>query len=292
MILTSIATGCMGLVGSALTLQIDRFILGVVEAPLANSLITTVNNWFPAREKGQAAGIFISSAKFGPVVVPPLGALIILHFGWQYIFFFCAIPGILFSLVWFAMVPNDPANSRLCSEAEVDYIHERGEAPTVGKPKPEGPHGEGTPGFVWLDRIIRARAMRPIDTVAGLMRSWTAWGVAVGYFFVQGTISVILAWLPTYLATVKQFSILKVGFVAAAPFVGAVAGNIVGGWLSDRVFHKRRKPTMMISTIATVIMMYALVYAPSDPVMLALILFLTGLLLSFGFSAFGIIRRP
>ena len=45
---------------------------------------------------------------------------------------------------------------------------------------------------------------------------------------------------------------------------------------------------MLLSMIATVVMMYALVYAPNDPVALSAILFLTGLFLSFGFSAFGI----
>lgn len=43
-----------------------------------------------------------------------------------------------------------------------------------------------------------------------------------------------------------------------------------------------------LSTISTVVMMYALVCAPNDPVALSAILFLTGLFLSFGFSAFGI----
>lgn len=289
MVLTSVATATLGMVGSALALQVNRFVLGVAEAPLANSLMTTVNNWFPAREKGQAAGIFVSSAKFGPVIVPPLGALIILNFGWQYVFFFCAVPGILLALAWLFLVPNDPSDSRLCSQAEVDYIRDR--RPVVARTSGaavQAPAVDGGPGIAWLDRIIRARVVEPIGTVAGLARSWTVWGVSLGYFFVQGTISVILAWLPTYLVKVKEFSILNVGFVAAAPFVGAVAGNVVGGWLSDRVFNKRRKPTMMLSTISTVVMMYALVNAPNDPVTLAALLFLTGLLLSFGFSAFGI----
>jgi sugar phosphate permease len=287
MVLTSAATATIGLVGSAIALQATRFILGVAEAPLANSLMTTINNWFPAREKGQAAGIFISSAKFGPVIVPPLGALIILHFGWEYLFFFCAIPGAVLGLIWWLLVPNDPADSRLCSPAEVDYIHERAvENPAASKAK--GPVAGTGAELGWLDRFIRARVFEPIDSIPEFLRNWTSWGVTLGYFFAQGTISVILAWLPTYLTRVKQFSIMNVGFVAAAPFVGAVLGNIVGGWLSDRVFQKRRKPTMMLSTIATVVMMYALVYAPNDPIALAAILFLTGLFLSFGFSAFGI----
>ena len=45
---------------------------------------------------------------------------------------------------------------------------------------------------------------------------------------------------------------------------------------------------MFLSTIATVLMMYSLVHEPNDPVPLALLLFLTGLLLSLGLSALGI----
>ena len=87
---------------------------------------------------------------------------------------------------------------------------------------------------------------------------------------------------PWWIGEVKLTIPLTLGVVAAAPFLGAVAGNIVGGWLSDRVFRKRRKPTMILSTVSTVVMMYALVHAPNDPAMLAVLLFLTGLLLSFG----------
>ena len=85
-------------------------------------------------------------------------------------------------------------------------------------------------GLGWLDRVIRAKVIQPIDSIPEFLKSWTSWGVTLGYFFAQGTVSVILGWLPTYLVKVKQFSIMDVGFVAAAPFVGAVLGNIVGGW--------------------------------------------------------------
>jgi sugar phosphate permease len=288
MVLTSIFTATLGAVGSPLLLQLNRLALGFAEAPLANSLMTTVNNWFPPREKGQAAGIFISSAKFGPVIVPPIGAAVILHFGWQYIFFFSAIPGIILPLLWYLLVPDSPADSRFCSADEVEHIADRRVIDTAAGGKEVSTKVAEHRSFEALDRLLRTRQVVPIDTVAELLKSWTAWGVTLGYFFVQGIVSVILAWLPIYLTSVKHFEIMKVGLVAAAPFVGAVMGNIVGGWLSDRVFNKRRKPTMIISTIATVFMMYSLRASPNDPVSLAALLFLTGLLFSFGFSAFGI----
>jgi len=283
--LTSICTATLGAATSASMLQLNRLALGVAEAPIANCLITTVNNWFAPHEKGQAAGIFISAAKFGPVLVPPLGAVIILHFGWRYVFYLCAAPGLILWFFWFFFVPDSPAQSRLVSKSEADHI--------AAVPRSDDGGGRSAvarPGrsLGLLDRLIRTRTVVPLATTRDLLRSWTIWGVGLGYFLFQGIVGVILAWLPLYLTTVKKFSILNVGFVAAAPFVGAVTGNIVGGWLSDRAFGKRRKPTMMISAIATIVMMYSLIHAPNDPVELGLLLFATGLLLSIGYSAFGI----
>ena len=81
---------------------------------------------------------------------------------------------------------------------------------------------------------------------------------------------------------------MQIGFVAALPFAGGVLGNIVGGWLSDTVLDRRRKPTMMISAVATCLMMVALVYAPNDLLSVSLLLFGTGFLLNIGYSSFSV----
>jgi len=85
---------------------------------------------------------------------------------------------------------------------------------------------------------------------------------------------------------VKKFSIMNMGWVAAMPWVGAVIGNILGGLMSDRMFHKRRKPGMMISAVASAGMMYALISSPAAPLPFGMLLFATGVLLSIGFSAY------
>jgi sugar phosphate permease len=95
-----------------------------------------------------------------------------------------------------------------------------------------------------------------------------------------------MTWVPTYLVEVKGFSIMKMGFVAAAPWIGAMIGNILGGWLSDNVFDKRRKPNMLLTAAATVFMMYSLLYAPDHAVVLGALLLLTGILLNLGYSTF------
>jgi sugar phosphate permease len=82
------------------------------------------------------------------------------------------------------------------------------------------------------------------------------------------------------------------GFVAAAPWVGAVVGNLLGGLLADRVLDKRRKPGMLISAASTALMMYALIHAPADPTQYGALLFATGMLLSIGYSAYMVYPMP
>lgn len=287
MILTSVTTGLTGLVGSLLSLKACRFALGLAEGPLPIGVTSTINNWFPAKEKGTASGIFLASVKMGPVIVPPICAAIIAWWGWKEIFFFFAVPGIVLSFFWYFLVANNPADSRFVNQEELDHINESpnasgagGKKEALSKPMP------------WLDKLIRVRDEKVLDTNASIFKSWNVLGCAFGYCFQLGISNVLLAWIPTYLLTVKKFSIMGMGFVAAAPWVGAVVGNLIGGILSDRVLGRRRKPGMMISAIATALMMFSLINSPADPTVYGLLLFLTGVLLSIGFSAYMAYPMP
>lgn len=279
MIFTSLLTGLMGTVSTVFVLKMYRFALGIAEGPLPVGITTTINNWFPGKEKGMASGVFLSSVKFGPVIVPPICALIVSYWGWREIFYFCAVPGLVLAAVWYYLVPNNPAESRFCSEREIDFIADK----TVRVDAAKNDH---TQQFRFLDRLILGQAVEPLATSGSVFKSWDVLGCAFGYSFQLGISNVLLAWIPTYLLSVKKFSIMGSGFVAAAPWIGAVVGNLVGGYLSDRWLGKRRKPGMLFSALATAGMMYALINSPADPLEYGLLLFATGVLLSLGFSAY------
>lgn len=286
MILTSVATALTGLVGSLASLKICRLGLGLAEGPLPIGVTTTINHWFPSKEKGTASGIFLSAVKFGPVVTPILGAAIVSIWGWKEIFIFFAIPGILLSIVWFLLVVDKPAESRFVNDGEAAIISERAAGVDAAGT------GAASPAMPRLDRFIRTRDEPVLKTTGSLFRSWNMWGCALGYCFQLGISSVLLAWIPTYLMTVKKFSIMGMGFVAAAPWVGAVIGNIIGGLMSDRLLGKRRKPGMLISAAATAGMMYALINSPADPMLYGALLFTTGVMLSIGYSAYMVYPMP
>jgi ACS family glucarate transporter-like MFS transporter len=280
MLLTSAFTGVMGIVDSAFHLKILRTLIGLAESPVVIGCTATINNWFPAKEKGTATGIFLAGSKVGPLIVPPLCAWIILTFGWREIFIFFMVPGLLLAIFWYVMVTSQPGESKFVSPSELEYIHT--EEITTAKIEQKQEYK-----LRWLDKIVRAKKVVPLNSSKQVFRSWDIYGAAVGYFFIIGISSIMMSWLPTYLVTIKKFAIMNTAFVAASPFAGTVVGNFLGGWLSDKYLNKRRKPLMMVTAFSASIMMYALVYAPNDPILLAILLFVSGVFFSLGYSAFA-----
>lgn len=279
MILTSIATALTGMVGSVLQLKLCRLLLGVAEGPLPIGVTSTINNWFPSKEKGIASGIFLSSIKLGPVLTPIIGAMIILHWGWEEIFIFFALPGLLLPVLWFIFVKDRPSESSFVNRDELDLINEN---VTSGNEVKKVEYRR----IAYLDTFIKLKKVKVLTSTKEIFGSWNLIGCGLGYCCQLGISSLMLAWIPTYLISEKQLSVVGMGFVAAAPWVGAVLGNLLGGVLSDKILNKRRKPGMLISAVSTSAMMLFLIFIPADPIICAALLFMTGLLLSIGFSAY------
>jgi sugar phosphate permease len=282
MFFTSVFTGLMGVVSSTFLLKVCRTGLGVAEGPFGVGSLNVLNYWFPPKEKGTTAGLLQAATKFGPLLVPILCVAIAESFGWRSIFLFFAAPGILFSLVWWLLVPSRPSQSRFCNAAEVAYIETEQStsdvAETVKKRSRLG----------WLDRIILSKKVKRLETVGEVYRSWNIIGNAIAWGCMTGINATMISWIPTYLVNVKGFVSIQMGFLASVPFLGAVMGTTLGGIISDRVLDGRRKPCMMISAACTTFLTGAMVYAPNDPIYLGLLLYSVGLLIGLGYGGFSV----
>ena len=281
MIATSLATLFIGFAGSVLQLKVARAALGLAEGPINIGILTIINRWFPRQEKGTATGVFMASIKVAPAFVPPLCAFIIYHFGWREVFIVSAVPGLLLSFAWMLLVADTPRASRFCSEIEIAHVEATEALTRSGASVPAR-----TKAMPRLDRLIRARVHEPLTTTVELLRSWDVWGCAIGYFFMVGIAYAIMTWVPTYLVTVKKYPLFAMGFVASTPWVGAIIGNVLGGVISDRLLGGRRKPMMLLTSAATIVTMYGLIYSPANPWLLALLFTVTGVLLNLGYSTF------
>lgn len=281
LVATSVATLTIGLVSSVLQLKLARALLGFAEGPLNVGSVATIGRWFPAGERGRAIGVFMAAVKFSPAVVPPLCAAIILHFGWRAVFYWFAAPGLVLALLWLLLVADRPEESKFTNSAEAEYITT--DAGTSGPGKDSGGVQRASP---FIDRLIRAHHVAPIGTRIAAIRSFDLWACAVGYGFLVGIAYTIMTWLPTYLIEVKHLAVMQMGVIAAIPWVGGIVGNLLGGFLSDRVFAERRKPVMLITAASTILSMYSLIYATPSPVVLGILFLLVGILLNLGYSTF------
>ncbi|MDE1179712.1 MFS transporter [Paraburkholderia sp.] len=287
MILTSIFTGLMGTTSSVFLLQAYRVGLGLSEGPLGIGCTNVINRWFPAREKGTATGLWIAASKLGPLIVPTVCIAVIQLWGWREIFFVFAIPGVLFAILWMMLVTNSPGENRFCSPAEQRYIVDEGSRQHGDLQSKRAGQAAPVKRIPYLDAINRTGRLTQLETLRQVFGSWNILGVALGYGCMIGISNIFMSWIPTYLVTVKGFASLKMGFFASAPFVGAVAGNMLGGLISDRLLNGRRKPMMMLGALGTVIMMVLLIDAPDSPVYLGVTLVMSGLMLGIGFAGYS-----
>ncbi|WP_231038616.1 MFS transporter [Pectinatus haikarae] len=276
----SIITFLIGTASSASMLKWLRFGLGLTEGPCPVGLTSTINNWFPAKEKATAVGVYIASTMFAPIIVPPLCVWLATTYGWRSMFIVCAVPGFIMAAVWYWLIRERPEQSESVNQAELDYIREKNIDENNQKIenvfKSMGP----------LDRLIRVKEVVKLEKRLDVFKSWNIWGDTLAYFMMVSVLYGLMTWIPTYLVKEAGYSFTKMGFVAAAPWIGGLIGAISGGYISDKIFKKRRKPTMLITAISTVIMMIIMLNIPNSVMAVALSLFATGLLLNVGWPAF------
>ena len=285
MILTSLFTGLMGTTSSVFLLKFFRVGLGLSEGPLGIGCTNIINRWFPAKEKGTATGLWIAASKLGPLIVPPLCVVVIELWGWREIFYVFAIPGILFSILWIFMVTNSPEDNKFCSGTECEYIRSE-EGPILQEKKSSVVRKEYDLG--WLDKLNRTKKVVQLKTLRQVFCSWNILGTAIGYGCMIGVSNIFMSWIPTYLMNVKGFASIKMGFLASAPFLGSVLGNLLGGYISDNMLGKRRKPMMMLGAFGTIIMMVALIYAPNNALYLGFTLLMAGLMVGIGYAGYSV----
>jgi sugar phosphate permease len=257
----SVMTCLIGTAGSVAALKFYRFGLGFTQGPATVSYAVLINNWFPPQEKGLAVGVYLASLMIAPILVPPLCVWIMLTYGWREVLYLTALPGFVMAAVWYIVMRTTPEESPRCSTGELAHIR-------AGC----GPADADRPGLLTTGRQV--------------FTSWNIWGDTLAYLLFLAIFYGLMTWVPSYLVTAKQYSFARMGVVAAAPWLGGALGVIFGGWLSDRVFAKRRKPSMLITCAATAVMMFVIPHAPDSPAAVAAVLFAAGFLLNIGFSAF------
>lgn len=241
----SLFTGLMAGVRSLAALVATRIGVGVFEAPCfpANSRILAT--WFPQHERARANGIysFGQYAGLGFLSVPLFW--LTQRFGWRGLFVIVGGIGLLFSVLWWMLYRN-LADSTRVNKAEADYIEAGGGGEYKGEPV----------RFKWSH--IRA-----------LLKHRQVLGASIGQFGGNSTQVFFVTWFPTYLVTARGMTFIKAGLMTSLPYIGASAGVLLGGLVSDMILKKtgsanlaRKLPIVSGLLLASTII--AANYVPAD----------------------------
>lgn len=208
----SLANIMHGLVSSIMGLGIARFLLGIGEGGGFPGSAKVISEWFPAKERSLAFGIFNTGSSVGAVIAPPLIALIISMLSWRWTFFIFGAIGIVWALIWL-IIYSIPTKSKFVTSEEKAYV----ESSIDTTPD----NSEGT-DISWLS----------------LFRYRKVWGVIIVKFLPDAAWYFFIFWLPKYLKEARGLDINGIGTYAWIPFAFAGAGSLMGGWLSSYLVKK------------------------------------------------------
>ncbi|MBB3910935.1 MFS transporter [Sphingomonas desiccabilis] len=199
-----LATGWMGFAGL-------RGALGLVEGSAQPAGMKLVAEWFPARERGVAGGIYQIGASFGAVFAPPLVAWAVLNHSWRAAFFVAGGLGLLWVIAWLLWYAP-PGRHRALSERERTLIVEGQEA-----------------------ALAKRRRRPPLRELLGQRNLWA---IAGARFLADPVWGMLSLWMPLYLVQARHFDLTQIAMFAWLPFLAADLGCLFGpavvAWLQRR----------------------------------------------------------
>lgn len=195
------------------SLLVTRFALGMGESSTFPNATRAFANWIPKTERGFAQGLTHGFSRFGGAVTPVITVAIITAFNWHVVFYVSGTIAATWALFWYFWYRNTPVEYRSkwgsVNDAELAVIDK--------------------------ERVVKkAGGKLPVKD---LLRSRNVWALCISYFCYCYNIWIYLTWLPTYLVDGRGFLLVKMGFYASLPLIMGTLGDILGGWLSDKVWQ-------------------------------------------------------
>jgi ACS family hexuronate transporter-like MFS transporter len=202
-----------------ISLCVWRALLAVGEAAIIPAAVKAVAEWFDAKQRGMAVGIFEMGLSLGPLIAPLLVVWISLRYGWHQAFLLTGFLGLVWVVPWFWLY----------------YDPERSAADGAQN----SPHREPQRPIPWVE----------------IFRSRDAWAIGVARFFADPVWYFFLFWMPKYLSDSRGLSLSGIALYAWIPYLASLAGGLASGaassWLMRRGVDtiKARLWVMLVSAV-------------------------------------------
>jgi ACS family hexuronate transporter-like MFS transporter len=248
----SVANACTGFARSAFSLGTCRFFLGLGEAGGYTASPKVVAEWFPAKDRGVAVGLYSLGGAVGATIAPILVITLAARYGWRSAFVATGLLGLVFVALWLAFYRRPEDHPRLSAEERQLILADRAPALAVDSaPVPQSERARWTAIFasstVWA--LMGARLLTD----------------PVWYFF--------QFWMPKYLHSARGFTQAEltgmwVIFLAAdIGFLGS--GFISGAWIRRGMAAPAARLRLMAVCAALVPCAALIAWLPSTGAVLA-----------------------
>jgi ACS family hexuronate transporter-like MFS transporter len=184
-----------------------RLGLGLGEAGVFPASIKAVAEWFPAKERALATGIFNAGTNVGVILSGLFVPWVTLRFGWRWAFVSVGAMGFVWLALWLLLYEK-PEDHPKCSKAELEYI--QGGAPPREK------------------KIKWARLFPYRQT----------WAFACGKFLTDPIWWFYLFWVPDFLEREHGVHLGQLGPPVILIYLISDVGSVAGGWVSSALIKR------------------------------------------------------
>jgi ACS family hexuronate transporter-like MFS transporter len=190
------------------------------EAGTFPSALAAVAEWFPAKERSFAIGLFNAGSNVGAIVAPLLVPAITLAFGWRMAFIVTGLFTVVWLVVWLWFY-RSPSKHPKASKAELEHI------------------GAGT---------VAAAPAGPSIPWRRLLSRRETWAYICGRFLIDPVWWTFLFWLPDFFDKRYHMKMTSYGPPLLAIYLLADAGSVIGGWSSSRMLAAGVRPNIARKT--------------------------------------------
>jgi MFS transporter, ACS family, solute carrier family 17 (sodium-dependent inorganic phosphate cotransporter), other len=192
-------------VASLPVLLATRVGMGLGEAAMFPGAYEMFSRWVPVSERARAAVRLLSGIPVGTVIGLIGTGLLVVHYGWPSAFYVFGIAGLVWVVLWWHQVRNDPRDDPRVTPAE-RLLLDPGPRPTAVKIP-----------------ILHVLVRRPVIAIviAHVAGNWILY--------------MLLSWLPSYFRDVQGLSIASAGLFSAAPWLAMFVVSNMAATLTDRM---------------------------------------------------------
>lgn len=191
---------------------IFRAIVGIFEGGSYPSTYTIYSRWAPSEEKSQLLALALTGPHMAMTICNPIYGILARYLGWRSIFFVSGSAGLLWVVMWFKEVKNEPKDDPKITENELRKIQSS-----------VGDNHEGKVKCPWKQIFTSLPVWANI--VSNFCECW-------GYF-------TMFTELPTFLNDVYKFDVHDVGLLSGIPYTVACVGLPLTGKFVDH-FRKTK----------------------------------------------------